>query len=168
MVFVRRMRWLWRAKLDKVLPDSYHCLMYEPHKFMNRAVEISVGSLSPTINWSTLKLEQFDLPRSASNDVSLRSCGRSMTLLAAGRGQSMSTGVLLSLSFRDVWLVTGTNEIERSNPFTERYQRMDLRAAAECCRCRLWNSEAVASNTDSQLAGQYLREPTLRWRGCSI
>ena len=31
-------------------------------KFMNRAVEISVGSLSPTINWTTLKLEQFDLP----------------------------------------------------------------------------------------------------------
>ena len=31
-------------------------------KFMNRAVEISVGSLSPTINWTTLKLEEFELP----------------------------------------------------------------------------------------------------------
>jgi restriction endonuclease S subunit len=31
-------------------------------KFMNRAVEISVGSLSPTINWTTLKLQEFDLP----------------------------------------------------------------------------------------------------------
>jgi len=31
-------------------------------RFMNRAVEISVGSLSPTINWTTLKLEEFDLP----------------------------------------------------------------------------------------------------------
>jgi type I restriction enzyme, S subunit len=31
-------------------------------KFMNRAVDISVGSLSPTINWTTLKLEEFDLP----------------------------------------------------------------------------------------------------------
>jgi restriction endonuclease S subunit len=29
---------------------------------MNRAVEISVGSLSPTINWTTLKLEEFALP----------------------------------------------------------------------------------------------------------
>jgi type I restriction enzyme S subunit len=29
---------------------------------MNRAVEISVGSLSPTINWSALKLEKFALP----------------------------------------------------------------------------------------------------------
>lgn len=31
-------------------------------RFMNRAVEISVGSLSPTINWTTLKLEKFALP----------------------------------------------------------------------------------------------------------
>lgn len=29
---------------------------------MNRAVEISVGSLSPTINWKTLKLEEFTFP----------------------------------------------------------------------------------------------------------
>ncbi len=31
-------------------------------RFMNRAVEISVGSLSPTINWTTLRREEFDLP----------------------------------------------------------------------------------------------------------
>jgi len=29
---------------------------------MELAVKISVGSLSPTINWTTLKLEEFDLP----------------------------------------------------------------------------------------------------------
>jgi type I restriction enzyme M protein len=31
-------------------------------KFMNRAVEISVGSLSPTINWTTLQEQEFELP----------------------------------------------------------------------------------------------------------
>ena len=50
-----------RAKQDKVLPEFLPFLMMSD-KFMNRAVEISVGSLSPTINWTTLKLEQFDLP----------------------------------------------------------------------------------------------------------
>jgi type I restriction enzyme S subunit len=30
--------------------------------FMNRAVDISVGSLSPTINWGTLKTQEFILP----------------------------------------------------------------------------------------------------------
>jgi restriction endonuclease S subunit len=50
-----------RAKPDKVLPEFLPFLMMSD-RFMNRAVEISVGSLSPTINWTTLKLETFDLP----------------------------------------------------------------------------------------------------------
>jgi type I restriction enzyme M protein len=50
-----------RAKPDKVLPEFLPFLMMSDC-FMNRAVEISVGSLSPTINWTTLKLETFDLP----------------------------------------------------------------------------------------------------------
>jgi len=50
-----------RAKPELVLPEFLPFLMMSD-KFMNRAVEISVGSLSPTINWKTLKLEEFDLP----------------------------------------------------------------------------------------------------------
>jgi len=50
-----------RAKPDVVLPEFLPFLMMSD-KFMNRAVEISVGSLSPTINWTTLKLEEFDIP----------------------------------------------------------------------------------------------------------
>ena len=50
-----------RAKPDVVLPEFLPFLMMSD-SFMNRAVEISVGSLSPTINWTTLKLEEFDLP----------------------------------------------------------------------------------------------------------
>jgi len=50
-----------RAKPEMVLPEFLPFLMMSD-KFMNRAVEISVGSLSPTINWTTLKLEDFDLP----------------------------------------------------------------------------------------------------------
>ncbi|MEI8013792.1 MAG: N-6 DNA methylase [Nitrospira sp.] len=50
-----------RAKPGVVLPEFLPFLMMSD-KFMNRAVEISVGSLSPTINWTTLKLEEFFLP----------------------------------------------------------------------------------------------------------
>lgn len=50
-----------RAKPNRVLPEFLPFLMMSD-RFMNRAVEISVGSLSPTINWRTLKLEAFDLP----------------------------------------------------------------------------------------------------------
>lgn len=50
-----------RAKPDLVLPEFLPFLMMSD-KFMNRAVEISVGSLSPTINWTTLKSQEFNLP----------------------------------------------------------------------------------------------------------
>ncbi|MEI7636532.1 MAG: restriction endonuclease subunit S [Syntrophus sp. (in: bacteria)] len=50
-----------RAKSNMVLPEFLPFLMMSD-RFMNRAVEISVGSLSPTINWKTLRLEEFDLP----------------------------------------------------------------------------------------------------------
>lgn len=50
-----------RAKPELVLPDFLPFLMMS-ERFMRRAVEISVGSLSPTINWKTLKLEEFALP----------------------------------------------------------------------------------------------------------
>ncbi len=50
-----------RARPDKVLPEFLPFLMMRD-RFINRAVAISVVSLSPTINWTTLKLETFDLP----------------------------------------------------------------------------------------------------------
>jgi len=50
-----------RAKPDLVLPEFLPFLM-QSDRFMNRAVEISVGSLSPTINWKTLRGESFPVP----------------------------------------------------------------------------------------------------------
>lgn len=50
-----------RAKPDVVLPEFLPFLM-QSDLFMERAVEISVGSLSPTINWKTLAQQEFALP----------------------------------------------------------------------------------------------------------
>ena len=50
-----------RAKPDVVLSDFLPFFM-QSDLFMNRAVEISVGSLSPTINWKTMAIQEFALP----------------------------------------------------------------------------------------------------------
>lgn len=50
-----------RAKPEVVLPDFLPFFM-QSDLFMNRAVEISVGSLSPTINWKTMAVQKFALP----------------------------------------------------------------------------------------------------------
>lgn len=50
-----------RAKPDVVLPEFLPFFM-QSDLFMTRAVKISVGSLSPTINWKTLAVQEFWLP----------------------------------------------------------------------------------------------------------
>lgn len=50
-----------RARSEVVLPGFLPFFMHSDY-FMERAKEISVGSLSPTINWTTLAKEQFALP----------------------------------------------------------------------------------------------------------
>ncbi len=50
-----------RAKPEVVLPEFLPFFM-QSDLFMNRAIEISVGSLSPTINWKTMAVQEFSLP----------------------------------------------------------------------------------------------------------
>jgi restriction endonuclease S subunit len=50
-----------RARPEVTLPEFLPFFM-QSDLFMERAKQISVGSLSPTINWKTLAAEQFALP----------------------------------------------------------------------------------------------------------
>ncbi len=52
---------VFRAKQDKIV-DSFFPFFLQSDQFMKRAIKISVGSLSPTINWGTLKEQMFSLP----------------------------------------------------------------------------------------------------------
>jgi len=50
-----------RANPDVILPELFPFFLHSD-LFMDRAVDISVGSLSPTINWGTLKHQEFLVP----------------------------------------------------------------------------------------------------------
>ena len=50
-----------RARKEVILPDFLPYFM-QSDVFMDRAISISVGSLSPTINWRALARELFQLP----------------------------------------------------------------------------------------------------------
>lgn len=65
-----------RAKPEVVHPEFLPLFM-QSDLFMNRAVEISVGSLSPTINWKTMAIQEFALP-------SMEVQGRILSLLTTG------------------------------------------------------------------------------------
>lgn len=50
-----------RAKPGQILPDFLPVFL-SSDTFMDRAIRISVGSLSPTVNWKTLAVQEFGLP----------------------------------------------------------------------------------------------------------
>ena len=50
-----------RAKPKLILPEFLPFFL-KSDMFMDRAIEISVGSLSPTINWKMLRIQEFPLP----------------------------------------------------------------------------------------------------------
>lgn len=50
-----------RANPDVIEPKLFPFFLHSD-LFMHRAIDISVGSLSPTINWGTLKHQEFMLP----------------------------------------------------------------------------------------------------------
>lgn len=50
-----------RPRRKQVLPEFLPFFM-QSDLFMNRAIQISVGSLSPTINWKALASQEFSLP----------------------------------------------------------------------------------------------------------
>ena len=50
-----------RARPDYVDPEFLPVFLSSDY-FLERAIEISVGSLSPTVNWRDLKVQEFEIP----------------------------------------------------------------------------------------------------------
>jgi type I restriction enzyme, S subunit len=160
-----------RAKPDIVLPEFLPFLMMSD-KFMNRAVEISVGSLSPTINWKTLKLEEFDLPpidqqqriaeifwavddTSCSSDSLLDTLASSLNALASSLTDSEASKRWRSRPLIDcVDIVSG-----QVDPKEEPYLSMFLVAPnhIEQGSGQLLGTETAAQQ--NSISGKYLFEP---------
>ena len=92
-----------RAKPAVALPEFLPFFM-QSDLFMERAKEISVGSLSPTINWKTLAKEEFTLPpldeqqRIASALSSIRNAQDSHPILCGSLAKVMQSLVAQALA----------------------------------------------------------------------
>lgn len=53
---------IFRPKIEVIDPDYFPFFIASDY-FMNAAIRISVGSLSPTVNWKTLKELEFGIPK---------------------------------------------------------------------------------------------------------
>lgn len=108
-----------RAKPDVVLPEFLPFFM-QSDLFMSRAVEISVGSLSPTINWKTMALQEFALP-SIGEQISLATALSSIDELlhqleAAQSALAIAerSAIQSILGDEDKWLMTTMRSVVKS------------------------------------------------------
>jgi type I restriction enzyme S subunit len=89
-----------RARPDVCLPGYLpYFLMSE--QFHQRALDISVGSLSPTINWKTLETQQFVVPPLSAQEVQLPVLLEIERVLDAYRRASSAIDLLRASAFRE-------------------------------------------------------------------
>ena len=86
-----------RAKPTAVLPAFLPFFM-QSDLFMQRAVAISVGSLSPTINWKTLATEEFALPP-LEEQRRIAEAARASTLVRESLREAQATATALVDAF---------------------------------------------------------------------
>jgi type I restriction enzyme S subunit len=108
-----------RAKPEVVLPE-FLPFFIQSDLFMNRAVEISVGSLSPTINWKTLAIQEFALPP-LEEQRDIAGVLESMELLASSYESALSelngverASIQAILGAEDVWTLTTMRSVVQS------------------------------------------------------
>ena len=122
---------------EEVVDKNYFPFFMSSDLFMERAVQISVGGLSPTINWKDLREQEFPLPSLAEQKV------LADKLWAAYR---------LKESYKK--LLTATEEMVKSqfvemfdNPLSQ-VQRYPLEKLGDCCVLNPRRPSISLSDTD--------------------
>jgi type I restriction enzyme S subunit len=100
-----------RAKPEVVLPEFLPFFM-QSDLYMNRAVEISVGSLSPTINWKTMAIQEFALPP-MEEQKSLVQLLQTTMACSGAHEDALSTAQQVIQAFKDNYLdLCGADECQ--------------------------------------------------------
>ena len=106
---------------EEIIDKKFFPFFISSDQFMERAVRISVGGLSPTINWKDLRIQEFDLPPIDEQRI------LADKLWAAYR---------LKESYKK--LLTATQEMVKSQ-FIEMFNKVaETKSLCEICRPKQW------------------------------
>ncbi|MBD2568230.1 restriction endonuclease subunit S [Anabaena lutea] len=99
-----------RAKPEVILPEFLPFFM-QSDVFMERAKAISVGSLSPTINWKTLAKEEFALPPLKDQEKLLK-----VAVSLRENLQAYDNTVITGYTLENAWLKNRLEKISKMSP----------------------------------------------------
>ena len=134
---------IFRPKTDVIDPE-YFPFFISSNYFMDAAIRISVGSLSPTVNWKTLKELEFDIP-------SLEEQRKNAALLASVNETKEAYQELLLQTDN----LVKSQFIEMFGDPVKNPQRYAVRKLADLGELNRGVSKARPRNTPDLLGGSY-------------
>ena len=96
---------IFRPKTEVIDPDYFPFFIASDY-FMNAAIKISVGSLSPTVNWKTLKELEFDIPSLEQQRESAKILKAANELKESYQALLLKTDDLVKSEFMKVYMLT--------------------------------------------------------------
>lgn len=115
----------------EVVDENYFPFFISSDQFMNEAVRISVGSLSPTINWGTLKNCEFDLPPMEEQKKVAELLWAANDLKEKYKKAITATDEMLKAKFREMFGDVGNGERGMGRILTQRRREGEFGLAAK-------------------------------------
>ena len=106
----------------KVIDANYFPFFISSDKFMDTAVRISVGGLSPTINWKDLARQEFELPSLDEQKVLAYKLWAAYRLKEAYKKLLVATDEMVKSQFIEMF----------GNPLSSK-QKNELKRLGQCC-----------------------------------
>ena len=170
----------------EVVDENYFPFFISSDQFMNEAVRISVGSLSPTINWGTLKNCEFDLPPMEEQKKLAELLWAANDLKEKYKKAITATDEMLKAKFREMFGCVGNGERGMGNEedFNAEAQRRRVGECEGCSRkgTEAWNEvklgrvnfkkigevfDTCSGGTPSSKKREYYENGTIPWMNSS-
>jgi type I restriction enzyme S subunit len=139
-----------RAKPEMILPEFLPFFL-QSDMFMERAIEISVGSLSPTINWKTLRIQEFPLPPNKEQKRIAEILWAADEAVEKYRESLIQIGELRDVNFSYLLRYGFTKSDRKKTQFGAIPSHWDIKPLSEIADVAYGISAAVASNTDPSI-----------------
>jgi restriction endonuclease S subunit len=141
-----------RAKPKMILPEFLPFFL-QSDMFMERAIEISVGSLSPTINWKTLREQVFPLPPIDEQKRIAEILWAADEVVESIMTANRNMAVVKEYAFKD-FLLGGSSKQPRKSTntgFGAIPEHWHIKPLSEIADVAYGISASVASNTDPSI-----------------
>lgn len=141
-----------RAKPKMILPEFLPFFL-QSDMFMERAIEISVGSLSPTINWKTLREQVFPLPPLDEQKRIAEILWAADDVVESIMTANRNMAVVKEYAFKD-FLLGGSSKQPRKSTntgFGAIPEHWHIKPLSEIADVAYGISASVASNTDPSI-----------------